>query len=109
MDNFKDNETDIQHLIISSLEGTASEEELLVLQKWLEESEQHFLLFHAYRQDWIQAGCVQRYQTGEAWKKVERRLFHRMPVKHLFLWTPDSRICCFGGIDDCCRLCFYAS
>ena len=39
MDNFKDNETDIQHLIISSLEGTASEEELLVLQKWLEESE----------------------------------------------------------------------
>ena len=22
---------------------------------------------------------------------------------------PDSRICCFGGIDDCCRLCFYAS
>ena len=87
MDNFKDNETDIQHLIISSLEGTASEEELLVLQKWLEESEQHFLLFHAYRQDWIQAGCVQRYQTGEAWKKVERRLFHRMPVKHLFLWT----------------------
>ena len=29
MDNFKDNETDIQHLIISSLEGTASEEELL--------------------------------------------------------------------------------
>ena len=24
MDNFKDNETDIQHLIISSLEGTAS-------------------------------------------------------------------------------------
>ena len=42
MDNFKDNETDIQHLIISSLEGTASEEELLVLQKWLEESEQHF-------------------------------------------------------------------
>ena len=37
MDNFKDNETDIQHLIISSLEGTASEEELLVLQKWLEE------------------------------------------------------------------------
>ena len=74
MDNFKDNETDIQHLIISSLEGTASEEELLVLQKWLEESEQHFLLFHAYRQDWIQAGCVQRYQTGEAWKKVERRL-----------------------------------
>ena len=40
MDNFKDNETDIQHLIISSLEGTASEEELLVLQKWLEESEQ---------------------------------------------------------------------
>ena len=87
MDNFKDNETDIQHLIISSLEGTASEEELLVLQKWLEESEQHFLLFHAYRQDWIQAGCVQRYQTEEAWKKVERRLFHRMPVKHLFLWT----------------------
>ena len=59
----------------------------MVLQKWLEESEQHFLLFHAYRQDWIQAGCVQRYQTGEAWKKVERRLFHRMPVKHLFLWT----------------------
>ena len=58
MDNFKDNETDIQHLIISSLEGTASEEELLVLQKWLEESEQHFLLFHAYRQDWIQAGCA---------------------------------------------------
>jgi fecR protein len=87
MDNFKDNETDIRHLIISSLEGTASEEELLVLQKWLEESEQHFLLFHAYRQDWIQAGCVQRYQTEEAWKKVERRLFHRMPVKHLFLWT----------------------
>ena len=87
MDNFKDNETDIQHLIISSLEGTASEEELLVLQKWLEESEQHFLLFHAYRQDWIQAGCVQRYQTGEAWKKVEHRLFHRMSVKHLFLWT----------------------
>ena len=87
MDNFKDNETDIQHLIISSLEGTASEEELLVLQKWLEESEQHFLLFHAYRQDWIQAGCVQRYQTEEAWKKVEHRLFHRMSVKHLFLWT----------------------
>ena len=87
MDNFKDNETDIQHLIISYLEGTASEVELLVLQKWLEESEQHFLLFHAYRQDWIQAGCVQRYQTEEAWKKVERRLFHRMPVKHLFLWT----------------------
>ena len=45
MDNFKDNETDIQHLIISSLEGTASEEELLVLQKWLEESEQHFFYF----------------------------------------------------------------
>ena len=87
MDNFKDNETDIQHLIISSLQGTASEEELLVLQKWLEESEQHFLLFHAYRQDWIQAGCVQRYQTEEAWKKVEHRLFHRMSVKHLFLWT----------------------
>ena len=87
MDNFKDNETDIQHLIISSLEGTASEEELLVLQKWLEESEQHFLLFHAYRQDWIQAGCVQRYQTEEAWKKVEHRLFHRMSVKHLFLWA----------------------
>lgn len=87
MDNFKGNETDIQHLIISSLEGTASEEELLALQKWLEESERHFLLFQAYRQDWIQAGCVQRYQTGEAWKKVERRLFHRMPVKRLFLWT----------------------
>ena len=86
MDNFKDNETDIQHLIISSLEGTASEEELLVLQKWLEESEQHFLLFHAYRQDWIQAGCVQRYQTEEAWKKVEHRLFHRMSVK--------SGVCC---------------
>ena len=104
MDNFKDNETDIQHLIISSLEGTASEEELLVLQKWLEESEQHFLLFHAYRQDWIQAGCVQRYQTEEAWKKVSPN------VGQTFVFMdPDSRICCFGGIDDCCRLCFYAS
>lgn len=87
MGNFKVSETDIQHLVISSLEGSASEEELLVLQKWLEESEQHFLLYQAYRQDWIQAGCLQRYPTKEAWNKVECHLFHRIPGKRLLLWT----------------------
>lgn len=47
MDNFKDNETDIQHLIISSLEGTASEEELLVLQNgWKNQSSIFFYFQH---------------------------------------------------------------
>ena len=108
MDNFKDNETDIQHLIISSLEGTASEEELLVLQKWLEESEQHFLLFHAYRQDWISRMCTALPDRGGLEESRTSSVSPNVGQTFVFM-DPDSRICCFGGIDDCCRLCFYAS
>ena len=32
----------IQHLIVASLEGTASDEELEKLRQWLEESEAHW-------------------------------------------------------------------
>lgn len=87
MDNFKDIGPHIQHLIISCLEGSASEEELLALQKWLEESGEHFSLFDQFRQDWLEAGGTQRYKVADAWQKVERRLFHRLPSRRLRLWT----------------------
>ncbi len=87
MDNFKDIETSVQHLIIGYLEGSASDEELLALQRWLEESGEHFSLFDRYRQNWLEAGSTQRYKVADAWQKVENRLFHRIPSKRVLLWT----------------------
>lgn len=86
MDNFENTETEIQHLIIRYLDGSASENEILILQKWLEESEQNFSLFDQFRQDWLSIGYLQRYQMDEAWEKVERHLLRRITGKRIHLW-----------------------
>lgn len=87
MDNFRLLDEDIQHLFIAYLEGTASDEELLGLQQWLAQSEDHFNLFSQIRKDWLQAGQIQRYDVEGAWNKTERRLTTRRIPAYKHLWV----------------------
>lgn len=87
MDNFRLLDEDIQHLFIAYLEGTASDEEILGLQQWLAQSEDHFNLFSQFRKDWLQAGQIQRYDVEGAWNKTERRLTTRRIPAYKHLWV----------------------
>ena len=107
MDNFKDNETDIQHLIISSLEGTASEEVGPAK------------MAGRIRAAFSSISCIQtRLDTSRMCTALpdrggleESRTSFVSPNagQTLVFMDPDSRICCFGGIDDCCRDSFFWS
>lgn len=87
MDNFRLLDEDIQHLFIAYLEGTASDEEILGLQQWLAQSEDHFNLFSQFRKDWLQTGQIQRYDVEDAWNKTERRLTTRRIPAYKHLWV----------------------
>lgn len=87
MDNFRLLDEDIQHLFIAYLEGTALDEEILGLQQWLAQSEDHFNLFSQFRKDWLQAGQIQRYDVEGAWNKTERRLTTRRIPAYKHLWV----------------------
>lgn len=81
MENLGSSEIEMQHLIIRYLDGSASDEESVVLQQWLEESDEHFNLFRELRQDWLSIGCQERYRTDRGWEKTEQRLLRRMTGK----------------------------
>lgn len=87
MDNFRLLDEHIQHLFIAYLEGIASDEEILGLQQWLAQSEDHFNLFSQFRKDWLQAGQIQRYNLEGAWNKTERRLTTRRIPAYKHLWV----------------------
>lgn len=74
MDNRELLDEELQHLVIASLDGTATEEELLHLQAWLKESEGRMAVYADFRKQWLQAGRGQRYSVEEAWRKVEARM-----------------------------------
>lgn len=81
MENLEASEIEVQHLIIRYLDGSATDEESVVLQQWLEESDEHFNLFRELRQDWLSIGCQERYRTDRGWEKTEQRLLRRMRDK----------------------------
>lgn len=90
MDNFEIPETEIQHLIIRNLEGSASDEEILSLQEWLSLSERNFALYADFRKYWLRAGQDQRYEVGRAWRKMDRRLEQRKSKSYSRFWIKAS-------------------
>ncbi|MEG2227586.1 MAG: FecR domain-containing protein [Odoribacter sp.] len=74
MDNFDSTENNIQLLIVRYLDGIASEEEMLTLQEWMGQSEDHLSLFRQFSEYWLKAGQTQRYEVGQAWSRLDRRL-----------------------------------
>lgn len=86
MDKFEFLDDHIQHLIISYLEGGASDEEILQLQQWLAQAGENFTLFAQFRENWLQAGLTERYPVGEAWEKMERQLAPRLIYGRKSYW-----------------------
>lgn len=91
MDDFEFPETDLQHLMIRYLEGSAGEEEIQALQEWLGASGQHWSLFDRLRLEWLKAGCLQRYPVDKGWKKLEPRLLGQRAGKRFRLWKRIGR------------------
>lgn len=71
----------VEHLIVASLEGTASDGELAELRVWLEESEEHVERYEGMRRQWLRAGAEERYGVERGWQLVSERLFGRSGVK----------------------------
>lgn len=71
----------IQHLIVASLEGTASDEELEKLRQWLEESEAHWDEYGGMRRQWLRTGAGERYEVERGWRSVKKRLSGRKAMK----------------------------
>lgn len=90
MDNCNFSEQDIQHLIITYLEGEASDREILLLQEWLGESEANFTFFIQLRKDWLKAGHNQRFSSEKAWQKLNHRLILQQSKKRIARWTQWS-------------------
>lgn len=65
---------EIQHIIIASLEGRATDSELTTLHHWLEESVENHALYEDFCKVWRQAGKDVRYDVGGGWEQIELRL-----------------------------------
>lgn len=71
----------VEHLIVASLEGTASDGELAELRAWMEESEAHAAWYEGVRRQWLRAGAGERYGVEHGWQRVRERLFGQREVK----------------------------
>ena len=69
MDNFNSLDHTIQHLIITYLEGSCSDREIVKLQHWMSLSEENLVLFKRFREAWLLAGKTERYPLEDAWMK----------------------------------------
>ena len=78
MDNFNSLDHTIQHLIITYLEGSCSDREIVKLQHWMSLSEENLVLFKRFREAWLLAGKTERYPLEDAWKKFDVRLERRL-------------------------------
>lgn len=65
---------EIQHIIIASLEGRATDSELTTLHHWLEESVENHALYEDFCKVWRQAGKDVRYDVDGGWEQIELRL-----------------------------------
>lgn len=86
MDKFEFLDDHIQHLIISYLEGSASDEEMVQLQHWLAQSEENFSLFAQLHKNWLLSGMRERFPVDEAWEKMERQLAPRLITDRKNYW-----------------------
>lgn len=86
MDKFEFLDDHIQHLIISYLEGSASDEEMVQLQQWLAQSEENFSLFAQLRKNWLLSGLTERFPVDEAWERMERQLAPRLITGRKGYW-----------------------
>lgn len=75
----------IQHIIIASLEGCATDHELVTLRCWLEESAENAALYEDFCKVWRQAGKDVRYDTAEGWKRLEARLDKNVSMRRKYL------------------------
>lgn len=62
---------EIQHIIIASLEGRATDSELTTLHHWLEESVENFALYEDFCKVWRQTGKDVRYDVDRGWEQIE--------------------------------------
>jgi ferric-dicitrate binding protein FerR (iron transport regulator) len=84
-------ETDILPLILRKLDGSATAEELVRLQVWVDEKEENARLFSEISKTWKESGKAQSNwnpDTEAAWKKVRTRTLDKeVPVRALhFNW-----------------------
>lgn len=84
-------ETDILPLVLRKLDGSATAEELVRLQVWLDEKEENARLFSEIEKTWKAGGKAQSNwnpDTEAAWKKVKARTINKeVPVRSLqFNW-----------------------
>lgn len=80
MDTFEFSEDNIQHLIIRYLDGQATDEEILDLQKLLSADTNNLSLFLQMRGYWLKSG-VKRYNADRAWEHLNHQVTKQV-VKH---------------------------
>lgn len=95
---------EIQHIIIASLEGNATDRELVALRNWLEETVENAALYEDFCHIWKEAGKGERYDEDRAWKQFVAHAEKNVSVhrKRLMLrWMEVAAVIIFlitGGV-----------
>ena len=95
---------EIQYIIIASLEGSATDNELVRLHCWLDESAENIALYEDFCKLWRQAGKDARYDVDRGWMQIGLRLKKNV-LRHrkrlLVHWMEAAAVITFfiaGGI-----------
>ncbi len=72
---------EIQHIIIASLEGSATDSELIILHAWLEESVENVALYEDFCSIWRQTGKEMRYDADKGWKQIEAHWVKNIAIR----------------------------
>lgn len=76
----------IKHCAIAWLEGIATDDELKILQLWVEESDENYAELKSLKQAWLQVGREQRYDEEKGWKSLLVRLSDQSFFRRRRVW-----------------------
>ena len=74
---------DIEGIIIRSFDGTATENELLVLKEWLKESSDNKAQYFTLKDTWDTGLSFNNQYAGKAWSEFVRKIGYKKKVKTL--------------------------